>query len=209
MNGIFNYDGFLVKILSKVMYVVCLNLLFLICSIPIFTIGAANTAMHTVLLRYHRGDEPHILKGFFGAFRDNFKKSTLVWLVMLALGGTLGVNYLFLYQNQVSGADLIRVLLNLVLVVLLVLWVYIFPAMAYFENSVKGYVMFSVGVAVARLPYTVVLVLIQTVPLLGMLFLAQFIPSAVLLLICCCASLPAYVSEKLFLRLFKDYEDEP
>ena len=208
MNGFFNYDGFLVKILTKVMYVVSLNLLFLICSIPIVTIGAANTAMHTVLLRFHQGDDPHIMKGFFGAFRDNFKKATLVWLVMLALGGTLGLNYIVLYQSHIPGADLIRVLLNLVLIVLLVLWVYIFPAIAYFENSIKGYVIFSVGLAVARLPYTVGLVLLQTLPLLGMLFLAQFIPSAVLLLICCCASLPAYFSAPLLLCLFGCYEDE-
>jgi len=208
MNGFFSYDGFLVRILTKVMYVVSLNLMFLICSIPIFTIGAANTAMYTVLQRYHQGEEPPIIKGFFRAFRDNFKSATLVWLVMLALGGTLGLNYILLYQSRFPGADLVRVVLNLVLIVLLVLWIYIFPAIAHFENSLKGYVVFSVGLAVARLPYTVVLVFIQTVPLLGMLFLAQFIPSAVLLLLCCGASLPAYFSAKLLLSLFKYYEDE-
>lgn len=209
MKNFFSYDGFLAKILTKVMYVVSLNLLFLICSIPIFTIGASNTAMHTVLIRYHQGDDPHIIKGFFHAFRSNFKKATIVWLVMLVLGGSLGLNYVLLYQNRIPGADFIRILLNLLFIILLVLWVYIFPVLAYFENSVKGCVVFSLGLAVAKLPYTVVLVLIQGVPLLGMLFLAQFIPSAVLLLICCCASLPAYFSEKIFLSLFKDYGDKP
>ena len=208
MNGFFSYDGFLFRILTKVMYVVALNLLFMICSIPIFTIGAANTAMYTVLLRYHQGDEPNIIKGFFRAFRDNFKKAPIVGLVMLVLGGTLGLNYYFLYQSQIPGADLIRILLNFVFIALLVLWVYIFPVIAYFENSLKGYFVFSVGLAIARLPYTVALVLIQTVLLATMLFLAQFIPTAVLLLICCGASLPAYFSGLILLHLFKRYEDK-
>ena len=121
MKGFLNYDGYLTRILTKVMYVVSLNLLFLICSVPIFTIGAASTAMYTVLLHFLQGDEPNILKGFLRAFRDNFKKSTVIWLIMLALGGTLALNYYVLYHLQIPGAGAIRILLNLILVALVVL----------------------------------------------------------------------------------------
>lgn len=206
MKGFFNYDGYLSKILTRVMYVVSLNLLFLLCSIPIFTIGAAQTAMYTVLLRYMRDDEPDIIRSFFRAFLDNFKKSTTVWLIMLAVGGTLAFNYYFLYQGEMSLAGVVRILLNLVLIILLVMWVYIFPVISYFDNTIRGYIRFVVGLSIAKLPYTVALVLIQTIPILGVLFLAQYIPMAVLLLICCGASLPAYYSGKLLLNLFKDYE---
>ena len=202
MKGLLHYDGFLAKIMTKTMYVVGLNLLFLLCSIPIFTIGAASTAMWTVLLRYLQDDEPNIIKSFFGAFRENFQKSTLIWLVMLAVLSTLGMNYYLLYHSQIPSADLIRAVLNLVLVMLAALWVYLFPSMAYFENSLKGYLIYSVGIAVAKLPYTIALLAIQILPLLIVLYLAQYFPMAVLLLICCGAALPAYWSGKLLLHLF-------
>lgn len=206
MKGFFNYDGYLSKIMTRVMYVVSLNLLFLLCSIPIFTIGAAQTAMYTVLLRYMRNDEPDIIRSFFRAFLDNFKKSTTIWLMMLAVGGTLALNYYFLYQGGMNLTGVIRILLNLVLIILLIMWVYIFPVLSYFDNTIRGYIRFVVGLSIAKLPYTVALVLIQTIPILAILFLAQYIPMAVLLLICCGVSLPAYYSGKLLLNLFKDYE---
>lgn len=93
MKGFFNYDGYLNKILMKLMYIVSVNLLFLVCSVPVFTIGASATAMYTVLFRYSQGDEPDIIRTFFSAIRENFKKSTVVWMGMLVVGMTLGLNY--------------------------------------------------------------------------------------------------------------------
>lgn len=57
------------------MYIAALNLLFIICSIPVMTIGASCTAMYTVLFRFVRNDEPDILKILFKALRDNLKKT--------------------------------------------------------------------------------------------------------------------------------------
>ena len=202
MKGFFRCDGYLWKIMTVIMYVVGLNLLFLLCCVPILTIGASNTAMYAVLLRYQQGEEPDILRGFFRAFRDNFGKSTLIWILMLILAGTLGLNYYFLHQNQIPAAAWIRVLLNLILIALIVLWVYVFPAIACFENSVKGYLVYCISLAAAKLPATILLLLIQTLPLLTLLFLAQYLPPAVLLLICCGGTLPAWFSGRVLLRLF-------
>lgn len=206
MKGLLDYDGYLAKILTNVMYVVSLNFLFLLCSLPIITIGSSCTAMYVVLLQYLQGDEPNILKGFFKAFCANLKKTMVIWCAMLLLGVTLGMNYYFLYQNPIAGGDGIRWLLNLVALFLAVLWVYVFPAAAYFENSIRGYLTFCSCLAVAKLPWTVLLVGIQTLPILILLFLAQYLPMATLLLLCCGISLPAFFSGKILLPLFKQYE---
>ncbi len=206
MKNFFNYDGTLNRLLTKLMYIVSLNLLFLVCSVPIVTIGASAAAMYSVLMGYLREEEPEILKGFFRAFKDNFKKATLVWLLMLMVAVTLGSDFYALYQSGFALGGIIRILLNLILVLLFVLWVYIFPTIAYFDNTLKGYLTFSVGIAIAKLPATIWLVMIQTIPILGVLFLAQYFPAATLVLLCCAASLPAYYSCKTLLRLFHQYE---
>ena len=208
MKDFLNYDGYLMKVLTRVMYIVSLNLLFLLASIPVFTIGASGTAMYTVLFHYLKNDEPDIIRDFFRAFRENFKKATFVWMVMLVALASLVMNFYYLYRSQISLAEMIRILLNFVLILWMVMWVYLFPIIAYFDNSIKGYVIFAVGLSLAKLPCTVILILIQTIPILAVLFFAQYVPLAVILLVCCGVSLPAYYSAQLLLKLFRNYEGD-
>lgn len=210
MKGFFSYDGYLNQLLTKVMYVVSANLLFVICCIPVITVGASCTAMYTVIIRYIQGDEPDILKTFFRAFKENFRNATKVWSVMLVTAVTLGGNYYLLFHLQGLGAaaGVIRVLLNFVLMALLAFGVYIFPSMCYYKNSLTGYVYFSAGVAIAQLPRTFLLLFLNIVPLLLVLFLAQYLAAGVWLFLCCGFALPAYLSSGILIKIFARYEEK-
>ena len=74
----FRSDSLLMRLLDRLGTLLILNLLFLLCSLPIVTVGAASTALYTVTLREARGDARSILSGFFTAFRKNFWKATLL-----------------------------------------------------------------------------------------------------------------------------------
>lgn len=207
MDSLFRYDGYLNRVLTKVMYIVALNLLFILCSLPVITIGASCTAMYTVLFRFVKNDEPDILKTFLKAFRDNLKKTSVIWGAMLVVGGTLAVNYYALYQMQGGWTEALRVFLNFILILWAVLWVYIFPAAAYYKNNISGYLQFSIRAAIANLPVTAAMILIQASIFLTILFLAQYMQMAVILLVCCGFSLPAYVSAGFLAKMFERYED--
>lgn len=204
----FDYDGYLNTILTKIMYIVCLNFLFILCSIPIVTVGASATAMYTVLLRFAEGDEPDILKSFFRAFRDNLKKATTVWIGILAVAVTLMMNYYLIYQMGGITAEVLRVFMNLILLALSAFCVYIFPSMAYYENSIIGYLEFSFRIALGQLPRTILMLAVHTIPLLFVLYLAQYFTVAVLLLVCCGISLPAYYAARILKKLFKIFEEK-
>ena len=208
MKSMFDYEGYLNRVLTKVMYIVAVNLLFILCSLPVFTAGASCCAMYTVLFRYMQKDEPDIVRTFLREFKGNFKKATLIWAGMLGIGVTLMMNYYILYHMEGGWTEGIRVFLNLVLLLLAITGVYVYPAMAYYQNSVWGYLQFAIRAAIANLPVTAAVILIWAVSLLGILFLAQFLPMAVLLLICCGFSLPAYLSGHLLLRIWKKYGEE-
>lgn len=208
MKGIFDYEGYLNRLLTKVMYIVAANLLFVICSLPIFTIGASSCAMYAVLFRYLQGDEPDILRTFLKEFKNSFKQASLIWMGMLAAVVTLAFNYYLLYYMEGVWTEGIRIFLNFVLLMLVILWAYVYPAMSYYKNSTWGYLQFAIRAAIANLPTTAVVILIQAVPLLVILFLAQFLPAAVLLLLCCGFSLPAYLSGHLLLKIWKRYGEE-
>ena len=72
MGGIFNIDGPVMRTLTKVADLMILNVLAMICSIPVFTAGAALTALHYMSLKIVRGEEGYIIRGFFKSFKEKF-----------------------------------------------------------------------------------------------------------------------------------------
>ena len=93
MRHFFDYDGRMNQILTKLMYVVTVNLLFVICCIPVVTIGASVSAMFKVLQSYHDGEESAIIRTIFGALKENLKETTIVWIGLVLIALTLGVNF--------------------------------------------------------------------------------------------------------------------
>ena len=72
MGSFFSLDSPLMRFLSRLSDIFILNVLFLLCCIPVVTIGASATALYTVTLKMARNEESYITKGFFKAFKSNF-----------------------------------------------------------------------------------------------------------------------------------------
>ena len=89
------YDNPVIRILNRCTDLVVLNLLFLLCCIPVVTIGAALAAMISVTLRSVRYGDGYVVQHFFKAFRENFRRSTMVWLGAMLFGGLLVLDFLF------------------------------------------------------------------------------------------------------------------
>ena len=73
------------SVLTKLTYSAYLNTLWLICSLPIFTIGASTTALFYCTLKMAEDRDEGLTRMFFRAFRSNFKAATKLWLILLAL----------------------------------------------------------------------------------------------------------------------------
>ena len=63
-----------------------LNLLTLICCIPIITAGDAMTALYYMTVKMVKNEECYIVKGYFKSFKENFKQATIIWLIALLVG---------------------------------------------------------------------------------------------------------------------------
>ena len=95
MGNIFNSDSGFSKFMNRVADLFILNILWIFCSIPIITIGATTTALYSVNLKFIDNEEENLIKTFFKSFKENFKKSTIIWLIILSLSIILGVNLVF------------------------------------------------------------------------------------------------------------------
>lgn len=79
-----------------------LNLLWLLCALPVVTAGAASAALLTGLTAWRRRED---CGGgvFFRAFARSFRRATALWLWMLVLGGSLTVDYLLVAALDFPG----------------------------------------------------------------------------------------------------------
>ena len=111
MNQLFNIDNPVMQFISKIFDLVILNLIFILFSIPVITMGASLCGMYYVSLKIVRGEDPYIWKNFFKAFRQNFKQGTLVWILLLLIFAFLGMDFYILNSQDTVLFAVIRVLL--------------------------------------------------------------------------------------------------
>ena len=138
----FSYDSRFSQILLKLCYSCYLNLLWLICSLPIFTIGASTTALYYTSLKIIRDLEGNVTQTFFRSFKENFRQSTIIWMIMLGLGLFLAADFYIIYYLRQSANTsmavfwtiLTAVLIAVTIIYLIVLFM-IFPLQASVINT--------------------------------------------------------------------------
>ena len=103
MNKLFGMDSPLMGGLMKIGDLLCLSVLWLVFSLPIFTIGASSTAMYAAVYHCLRCNKPGLWKHFWNAFRENFKRSTLAWLIELVVLAIFFVDAAVFRSIRLSG----------------------------------------------------------------------------------------------------------
>ena len=210
MNRIFGMDSGVMRFLTLVANLAILNVLFIVCSLPVVTLGASLTALNYVALQMIRQEDSYIMRGFFRGFKQNFLQATAIWLILLAAGIFLWLDYWSVSQ-YFTGA--MRTVMLVGLTVLAVMWVmvflYVFALQARYENTVKQTMKNALFMALLRLPYTVVLVLIDALLPLLPVFLPQTAPMVLFVWMVCGFAAVAYVGDLLVNRAFlKTFEDD-
>lgn len=140
LSGLFNYDNPVWRFIGKFFDVMILNFLWVLCSIPIFTMGASTTAVYYVTLKLVRDEEGSTVKSFFKSFKENFKQATVIWLILLAVGAVIGFDLYFFLVMQTQSSTLRTVMLALFMgfgVVYLGISLFVFPLQSKFYNPVK------------------------------------------------------------------------
>lgn len=188
--------------------IVLANLLFLLCCIPIVTIGPALTALYHCMLRTVKGNNNGTVKTFFRAFRDNFRQSLAVWLVIGAAALLAAVNIHFLESRNQGAGRLLFYLSGVVLTGIGVLCLYIFPVIAAFSNTTKNLVKNALIFAISHLPSTLVMAIITCLPLYMTFKDIKLLPLYVFCWFFFGFGLTAYINSRFFYRMFKPYLEE-
>ena len=81
----FNYDNKVFEFINRVVDTMFATLLWVLFSLPVITLGASTTAFFETVHKVLRKNKGYIWRTFWTTFISNFKRSTIVWLIQLAL----------------------------------------------------------------------------------------------------------------------------
>lgn len=146
--GIFHYDGPIMTTISRITDLAILNILSVICSIPIITAGAAYSAKYYVSMKISRGEEPAIFKPFFRAFRENLKQGMGVSLISGSVIVGFAMNWNLIYHSAKGSVPFAVMILLALLTVYAAMWIYALPAVLAryqmrFLDLIKNSLMFT------------------------------------------------------------------
>lgn len=174
MGKFFNLDAPIIQAIGKVGEIMMITSLWLVCCLPVFTIGAATAALYRLMFNL-KEDSSTKLSDFFRAFKDNFKKGTLIWLIVLAVVAVLLVLYWLIAWVE---SDMIRLVLLLMFSALFfvtfIAVVYVFPLTAYFENTVAGTLRNAVAMGMGHLRKSIPACALTMVPLIAYMVSYEF-----------------------------------
>ncbi|MCM1189759.1 MAG: DUF624 domain-containing protein [bacterium] len=179
MKSFFNPDGPLMQFITKIAYSAYLNLLWFLCCLPIVTVGASTTALFYVSLKIVKNEEGNITKAFFRSFRDNFKKGTVIWLILLGIGILLAADGYIFYHMRFENIfwTLGTAVFIVAVAAYAIILMYIFPLLSRFENTVKAMFLNSIMLGMRFLLCTVLMAAIYA--LMAYTVINLFMPAVI------------------------------
>lgn len=186
--------------MEKVISLVKLNLMWILFSIPIVTIGAANCALHEVAAQIASNQEGYVCRTFLAVFKKKFRQATILWIPMLLVGIGIVLDYLFWNQGQGTVVSVMKGLTLALGILYLFITVYIYPLADRMDTSMKITLRNAALLAIKYLPQTLyqllwifILWIVGQIWAVGLLF--TFLAG-----VACVAVLHAKVLEKIFIK---------
>lgn len=194
-NPVFEY-------INTVVQFIALNLIFLLCCLPIVTAGSAIAALYQVTLREARGEHGYLIRKFFQHFKELFVQGALTFLLFAAVLFVTVYSMVFWFTIGSAAAWIALILTGIFFLVVVCAFLYVFPLMARFENSFWQTIKNSFLLSLSHPKFTAILFLILLF-LISMLYLFS---AAKIFMLIVGFSFIAYCNSMILTKLFQPYE---
>ena len=166
------------SVLSALIDLIWAGLLWLVCSLPVITLGASSTALYYAVVKSVRHERSRVSSSFFHAFRRNFRLSTFLWLLCLAWLA-IGVSDAYALQCMgVQRGEVLYYISRLFFLPVPLLFPWIFAFVSRFENTFVGTVKYCAYLAMRHIGKTLAL----TAELTGFVLICWLLPAFLLIL---------------------------
>ncbi len=200
MSRFFSTDSPIFSGINAIIDIAWVSILWLIFSIPVFTVGASTTALYytvTKVIRHHRG---YIWREFFSSFKANFKQSTVIWLIYVLV---IAIFWVDMRVMSAFGTTVAKTMKYSFIIGMIMVTAVLFYALAYtarFVQTVKGIIFNSALMALRHFPQTILIMIIAGLAVLSIYLMGI----AFILAPAIAAVLDSILLEKIFVRYMSE-----
>ena len=175
----FTYNSKFSQIVSMIVDFCFLNILWIVSSLPIITIGAATTALYHTVDKVLRREEGGIWKEYWRVFRRDFKRATILWVLMVLIIAVLVGNFYAAFSVGMSngtlqvGLQIASVFLTAFMAIWLQCW---FPYLSRFDDSVKIILKNTMAIMMAETKVAVRLLLLFLLVVATDVVISKYVP---------------------------------
>lgn len=163
----FRSDNLFSRFMNVLFDIICIDVLWLICSLPVVTAGASFVAAYYAMAKSVRYKTGYAAKEFFHAFRYNMKQSIPLTIMFLAIMTVLFLDIWYVWTNDSKGNSAIFMILVLILFLAMGITVYAAPLLSRFKKSSVDLIKTSAFVMFRFLPVTICILLVFAVSCIG------------------------------------------
>ena len=208
MSKWFDLDSPIMVALSRLADMFFLSVMWLVCCLPIITIGPSTTAMYYVALKWAREDDVKISAAFFDAFKKNFKQGVVLNLIFLVVGIIIGLDYIIMSAQDSTYGAISSICFLVLGVWLLGIMFYAYPLQAQFYNTIRQTLINAAQLAVMKFPITIVVFITNLLPVIvGCISLELLVRTAPIWILLAPGAI-AFVNAKLFAKMFDKFINE-
>lgn len=204
MKEIFRLDGPLMRFLNTLGDMITLSILWLVCSLPVVTMGASTVALYTISMEYSE-EGSMLIRRFLKAFRENLLKGSLAGLLFLGIAVLLFFDFRII-EGMVQGGGTLKIAAVIVAFICAMVCVYTFPLLAYYEQTLTQTMKNALLIGLSNLPSTALLLVIHGLPVAAAVVNPEmFVSWALPFLSFMGAGVIALLSSRILKRVFAKY----
>lgn len=198
MNSIFSYNNPFTQFAVKLLKLLWLNILWIVFSLPIVTMGASTAALYYTTMRLAQNEEGYLYRDFFYAFKNSFKNSTIFFYLMVIVTIVCYADFFFLGENPIVAVRLLAFFILGFWLFFSFASVYLLPLTVRFQKTVRETFCAALMIASQNLHWSLCLLILNLV--LPLVILFKFLP-----LIVFGIALPIFLQSYILNKIFKKY----
>ena len=159
-------EGPLAGFLNRFIDLILLNVLWFLCSLPVFTAGASTCAVYEVTVRCALHESPPVIRTFFQAFQRCLKKGVALFFVFCGAGVFLAADLWCAFQWNTRFQFLMVVVILAAAYFYLAVLTHVFPVLMYFDTGVKESIQKAFFLSMSNGVFTVFIMVLNVLPIL-------------------------------------------
>lgn len=132
----FDYNSGFMRSALLLSRLTILNLMWLICCIPLITAGASTAAQYYCIRQLMNGDTA-VFRNFRTGIKLYWKKASVIWLILSALTAAFCLAYYILTDAAVPGKSILVSVAALAFLTLVLTMLWVYPVMVSFKGNLR------------------------------------------------------------------------